>query len=199
MPAGSIRLLSRVAEHQLAPDEHAHDAAPRARASHPQTRRGAGCGATAPALARRMAGAAMGVAAVLLTGAGVRPSLWHRDTTARTAHEQRAGHQQQLKVRTRADEQQHRHAYAVCATWFMSDHLSVNTQAKAKEKRASHSSATATADRNHHWLESYPLPPVALPVVCGLWSIAKHLFPIFCESAMRGVYFLVRQRAEGVC
>ena len=41
MPAGSIRLLSRVAEHQLAPDEHAHDAAPRARASHPQTRRSA--------------------------------------------------------------------------------------------------------------------------------------------------------------
>ena len=41
MPAGSIRLLSRVAEHQLAPDEHAHDAAPRARANHPQTRRSA--------------------------------------------------------------------------------------------------------------------------------------------------------------
>ena len=41
MPAGSIRLLSRVAEHQLAPDEHAHDAAPRARASRPQTRRSA--------------------------------------------------------------------------------------------------------------------------------------------------------------
>ena len=38
MPAGSIRLLSRVAEHQLAPDEHAHDAAPRARANRPQTR-----------------------------------------------------------------------------------------------------------------------------------------------------------------
>ena len=117
-----------------------------------------------------------------------------------TAHEQRAGHQQQLKVRTRADEQQHRHAYAVCAAWFMSDRLSVQTQ---KQKRKERATATGHCHCRPQPLAreppSSPLPPVALPVVCGLWSIAKHLFPIFCESAMRGVYFLVRHRAEGVC
>ena len=73
MPAGSIRLLSRVAEHQLAPDEHAHDAAPRARASHPQTRRGAGCGATAPAPARLMVAVDMVLAAVPLDCCSLAP------------------------------------------------------------------------------------------------------------------------------